>query len=217
MKQGVGRPRKGKGVGKNSSWRLAHSFAGEDSEDEPFSDEGDREEVEEVATVVMVPSDRWDASAPTDEDSDREDEDPSARGIRLPRNLLTGEASLTTRRQNLDGARARQELGQEDIQEEDTQEEDTQEEESQEEEGELEWEEEGTIPPTLCTNIPTYSPPVWSPDQEMMLEDCKTALDWYELFSSRQWLDEVVEQSRLYAISRGRESQLPLITPDNIR
>ena len=97
--QGHGRPRKGKGkgVGKNSGWRLAHCLAGEDSRDESFSDEGGREEeVEEVATVVMVPGKGWDPSADTDEDSDPE-EDPTGKGIKLPRNLLFGEASLTTR------------------------------------------------------------------------------------------------------------------------
>ena len=54
------------------------------------------QEVEEVATVVMVPGKGWDPSADTDEDSDPE-EDPTGKGIKLPRNLLFGEASLTTR------------------------------------------------------------------------------------------------------------------------
>ena len=70
-------------------------------------------------------------------DKDREqEEEPTGHGMRLPRNLLAGEATVSHRRQNQAGARARPQLGEE----EDTQEEETKVGESQEEEkGELEW------------------------------------------------------------------------------
>ena len=124
-------------MGKNHGWCLVHQRAGEDSGDEAlFSDEGHggRKEdmgglVEEVVSVAIVPGSDWDLLGGTDEDSDQEEE-PSGHGKRLPRNLLTGEATVSHRRQNQAGARARPQLGEE----EDTQEEEPQEKESQEKE-----------------------------------------------------------------------------------
>ena len=80
--------------------------------------------VENVMNVAIVPG--KDTKAGTDEDSDIEDT-PMAKGKSLPRNILSGEAVLTQRRQNQAGARARPVVGEEedtqDMQEEDTQEE----------------------------------------------------------------------------------------------
>ena len=44
-------------------------------------------------------------------------------------------------------------------------------------------------------SIPNYQAPLWTYDQEVWLEACHTALNWYEVFSSREWLLQVVEQS----------------------
>ena len=197
-----------------------HSRAGEDSADEDLSGDEESDEegvrrggrvddvgglVEDVVTVAIVPGEGWDASAATDEDSDQE-EDPAAKGRKLPRNILAGEAKVTHKRMNQAGARSRPVLGEED----DTQEEETQEEE---EVGE-EW---GPEPGLLGVNIHPYEAPIWTDDQEEQLEACHTALDWYKVFSSSEWLQHVVEQSRNYAVAMGRASQLTHITADNIR
>ena len=107
--------------------------------------------VEDVMNVAIVP--KGDPKAGTDEDSDVEDS-PEAKGKSLPRNILSGEAVLTHRRQNQAGARARPVVGEE----EDTQEEDSHE----EEEGELEWQFDEPIPGKLGTNIPHYNVPKWT-------------------------------------------------------
>ena len=196
-----GRPKKkGKGVGKNHGWRLVHSRAGEDSGDKDLFNESDEDDVgreeghggvvENVVSVAIVPGKGWDTKAATDEDSNVE-EVPTAKGRRLPRIILAGEAELTHRRQNQARARARPVVGEE----EDTQEEDSHEEE---EEGELEWQFDEPIPGKLGTKIPNYTAPIWTYDQEVRLEECTTALHWYKVFSSREWLLYVEEQSQNY-------------------
>ena len=159
-----GRPKKNKGVGKNHMWRLAHNRAGEDSGDDDLFNESDEDDVgreedlggvvENVVSVAIVPGKGWDTKAATDEDSNVE-EVPTAKGRRLPRIILAGEAELTHMRQNQARARARPVVGEE----EDTQEEDSHEEE---EEGKLEWQFDEPIPGKLGTNISDYNTPKWT-------------------------------------------------------
>ena len=97
-----GRPKKkNKGVGKNHGWRLAHNRAGEDSGDEDLFNESDKNDVgreegcggvvENVVSVAIVPGEGWDTKAATDKDINVK-EAPMAKGRRLPRNILAGEA-----------------------------------------------------------------------------------------------------------------------------
>ena len=52
---------------------------------------------------------------------------------------------------------------------------------------------------------PPYDPPHYTYEQEVMLEACNTALDWY-----------VTDQTRSYAISRGRVNKLASLTEEKI-
>ena len=199
-------------------WRLVHSLAGEESNDEEITDEEEdkqerwqRGQVEEVVSVSLVPGEGWDQGVATDEDSDGMEE-PVARGARLPRVLQAGEASLATRRMTDDGARVRAELGEEEEEGDDDTQEDSQE---QEEDGPEDWELGNST--LLGVNIPVYEAPQWSYEQQVQMEACETSLDWYEIFSSREWMQKVQDQALKYAIYSGRNAQLPHITIDNIR
>ena len=46
---------------------------------------------------------------------------------------------------------------------------------------------------------------------------CNTPLDFYKLFSTDDWINYVVEQSKLYAVQKGMEKKLSLLTPDTLR
>ena len=81
----------------------------------------------------------------------------------------------------------------------------------------MEWQFDEPIPGKLGTNIPDYNALRWTHKQEVRLDKCTTALDWYKVFSSREWLEYVEDQSWNYAMAMGRESQLQHITIDNIR
>ena len=126
-----------------------------------------------------------------------------ARARKLPANLLAGEVTVGSRWETETVARKRPRLGEEDSQEEENL--DSQEEEveqvRQEQEGVGDWEAEN--PGLLGANIPEYTPPLYTYEQEVLMEACNTALDWYQLFSPVEWLDYVTEQTRYYAISRG--------------
>ena len=75
-------------------WCLTHDLAGRDSdvgEEEEGSEEEDDEfgldrDREEVVMVSIVPGEGWDRGVATDQDSDGEEE-PLARGRKLPRNI----------------------------------------------------------------------------------------------------------------------------------
>ena len=170
--------------------------------------------VSEVVSIAIVPG--HDATAATDEDSDVEEE-PTASGLRLPRVLMRGEASVSHRRMDETGARARPVLGEEEEEVSD-EEEDTQEEEEEVVNlGPEDWEGEEPNPPLLGINIPAYRHPVFTYAEESQLIACTNALDWFEVFSSKEWLEDQLKQSREYAVSVGRQGQLPLLPADNIR
>ena len=65
--------------------------------------------------------------------------------------------------------------------------------------------------------VQLYDAPAFTTEQEIRMEDCKTALQWYELFSPPEWLEYVTEESRKYAVLQGRENKVPVITKENIR
>ena len=132
---------------------------------------------------------------------------------RLPRNIQAGEATQRIRIEHPSGARRRRVLGEEEEESEDglLDEDDDQEEEPME--GEWDVNDQGN----LGRLVQPYDPPAYTIEQEILMEDCKTAVGWYELFSPPEWLDYVVQESRKYAISQGRESKVPVITKENIR
>ena len=138
-----------------------------------------------------------------------------ASGSKLPATIQAGVATARRRRETGTGARAR--LGEDSQEEEnlDSQEEEEVEQVRQEQEGVGDWEAEN--PGLLGANIPEYTPPMYTYEQEVLMEDCNTALDWYQLFSPLEWLDYVTEQTRSYAISRGRNNKLASLTKENIR
>ena len=72
-------------------------------------------------------------------------------------------------------------------------------------------------PGLLGSWVPIYDPPEHTAEQIAQMDSCATALDWFHLFSPPEWLDYVVEQTKSYAISWGRENKLPLLTAKNIR
>ena len=81
----------------------------------------------------------------------------------------------------------------------------------------MEWKLDEPIPAKLGSKIPDYNKPKWTPKQMERLDDCSTALDWYEVFSTPEWLDTMFNQSQIYAVSMGRVRDLQHITKDNIR
>ena len=72
-------------------------------------------------------------------------------------------------------------------------------------------------PGRVGSNIPPILPVDFSEEDKLKLEKLKTALDYYLLFQSDEWLSVIVEESRKYAISRGMESKLELINVSNLR
>ena len=62
--------------------------------------------------------------------------------------------------------------------------------------GEFGWQLDGPTPATLNTNMLSYISPLWTHNQEVQLGAYNTTLDWYKLFSSREWLDHVEQQTR---------------------
>ena len=169
-----------------------------------------------MVNVAIAPGEGWDRGNATDEDSDRE-EDPVASGSKLPATIQAGVASARRRRQSVTGARKRARLGEEEEEEEENLDsQDSQEEEQERQEQEGVWVAQN--PGLLGTNIPVYTPPHYTYEQEIELEACKTALDWYELFSPVEWLDYVTGQTMSYAISMGRSNKtLASLTKENIR
>ena len=142
------------------------------------------------------------------------EEDPEGMMGRLPRNIQAGEATERIRMEHPSGARRRRVLGEEEEESEDGLL-DSQEDSHDDEPMEGEW--GGDDQGNLGRLVQPYDPPAYTIEQEIRMEDCKTAVGWYELFSPPEWLDYVVQESRKYAVSQGRESKVPVITKENIR
>ena len=122
--------------------------------------------VEDVVSVAIFPGSGWDLQEGTDQGSNQEIE-PKGHGMSEAAKEPLGRGGH--RGQNMAGARARPQLGEE---------KETQEEESQEEgELELEWQMAEPIPTPLGTSIPSYTSPLWTYDQEVQLETCTPALN----------------------------------------
>jgi hypothetical protein len=56
-----------------------------------------------------------------------------------------------------------------------------------------------------------------SEDDKAKLQGLHSAYDFYKVFSPDSWINEVVNQTRLYAVQKDRTKQLPMLTKNNIR
>lgn len=72
-------------------------------------------------------------------------------------------------------------------------------------------------PGLIGTNTPHFIKPVISAMDYSKLDDLSTAFDYYKLFQSDSFANEVIYQSRLYAVQKGFESCLPHISRDTYR
>ena len=67
------------------------------------------------------------------------------------------------------------------------------------------------------SKIPTWEQVDIPVENMVKFNACKSALDYYKLFSTDNWVNYVVEQSRLYAVQKGLELWLLVLTADNFR
>jgi hypothetical protein len=72
-------------------------------------------------------------------------------------------------------------------------------------------------PYLVGSKIPDYVKPELSEDDKAKLQGLHGAYDFYKVFSPDSWMNEVVNQSRLYAVQKGHTKQLPMLTKDKIR
>jgi hypothetical protein len=79
----------------------------------------------------------------------------------------------------------------------------------------VQWSQED--PKLVGSKIPDFVQPELSQEEKEKLQGAKTAYDFYKIFSPDSWLNEIVHQSRLYAVQKGRIKQLNMLTRDKIR
>ncbi len=79
----------------------------------------------------------------------------------------------------------------------------------------VQWSQED--PKLVGSKIPDFVQPELSQEDKETLQGAKTAYNFYKIFSPDSWLNEIVHQSRLYAVQKGRIKQLNMLTRDKIR
>ena len=89
------------------------------------------------------------------------------------------------------------------------------EEEGEEEEEEFEWTKDD--PGLVGSKIPVFYDTDPKPEIEEKLASCQTAYDYYKLFSTDAWVDVIVYQSKLYAVQKGAEAKVNVLTHDTFR
>ncbi len=67
-------------------------------------------------------------------------------------------------------------------------------------------------PYLVGSRIPEYVKPELSEDDKAKLLGLHGAYDFYKVFSPDSWMNEVVNQSRLYAVQKGHNKHLPMLT-----
>lgn len=72
-------------------------------------------------------------------------------------------------------------------------------------------------PGLVGTKIPEFRKPVLSPDVAETMETVKTAYDYYRLFQPDTFANEVVYQSKLYAVQKDYKKQLESVSIDTYR
>lgn len=135
-------------------------------------------------------------------------DDPTGLVTHLPRRLLGGAAVAKRRKLSAIGGRAARLEAASD---------------SEEEEGVRErdpilpqdW--SRTNPKRVGTNTPEFRKPVLSDDDKEQLAGLSSAYDYYKLFSSDSYINEVVYQSRLYAVQKNHTKALELLSKDTLR
>ncbi len=79
----------------------------------------------------------------------------------------------------------------------------------------VQWSQED--PNLVGSKIPDFVQPELSQAEKEMLKSANKAYDFYKIFSPDSWLNEIVHQSRLYAVQKGRIKQLKMLTRDTLR
>lgn len=74
-----------------------------------------------------------------------------------------------------------------------------------------------TDPGLLGTKTPPFIKPVLSEEDSADLENLSTAYDYYKLFQSDKWVDEIVYQSKLYAVQENIPQALDIMSKDTYR
>jgi hypothetical protein len=79
----------------------------------------------------------------------------------------------------------------------------------------VQWSQED--PNLVGSQIPDFVQPELSQEDKETLHSANKAYNFYKIFSPDSWLNEIVHQSRLYAVQKGRIKQLNMLTRDTIR
>ncbi len=80
------------------------------------------------------------------------------------------------------------------------------------------WQQWSKVNPYLVgSKIPEYVKPELSEDDKAKLQGLDGAYDFYKVFSPDSWMNEVINQSCLYAMQKGHNKHLPMLTKDKIR
>jgi hypothetical protein len=72
-------------------------------------------------------------------------------------------------------------------------------------------------PELVGSNIPPFIKPVLSAKDSDHLENLSTAYDYYKLFQSDSFVNEVLYQSRLYAVQKGFQKPMELLNRNTDR
>jgi hypothetical protein len=72
-------------------------------------------------------------------------------------------------------------------------------------------------PHLVGSKIPAYNKPELSQEDQEKLQNLHGAYDYYKIFSPDSYINEVVHQTRLYAVQKGHTKQLNMLTKDKIR
>ena len=72
-------------------------------------------------------------------------------------------------------------------------------------------------PGLVGTKVPDFIKPVLEAEDQATLENLNTAYDYYRLFQPDSFANEVVYQSRLYAVQKGHDRSLEKISRDTYR
>ena len=65
------------------------------------------------------------------------------------------------------------------------------------------------------SNVPVFNPEENEFNSEIV-QNCESPMDYFLLFQQEQYLEEVLEETRRYAIQSGWELKLPLLTKSNL-
>lgn len=72
-------------------------------------------------------------------------------------------------------------------------------------------------PELVGSKVPAYVQPELSPDDQEKLDSLSTAYDYYKLYQSDSFVNEIVHQSRLYAMQKDFKKQAEMVSRDTYR